>query len=43
MAVSGGQLERELESLLEIERFDPPQEFRAHALANDPSIHRCRG
>jgi acetyl-CoA synthetase len=40
MAVSGGQLERELESLLEIERFDPPEEFRAHALIDDLSIYR---
>src|SRR5690349_3519416 len=40
MAVSGGQLERELGSLLEIERFDPPEEFHAHALIGDPSIYR---
>jgi acetyl-CoA synthetase len=40
MAVSGGQLERELESLLEIERFEPPEEFRAHALVSEPSIYR---
>src|ERR671925_1911397 len=40
MAVSSGRLERELESLLETERFDPPEEFRAHALVSDPSIYR---
>jgi acetyl-CoA synthetase len=40
MAVSGDRLERELNSLLEIERFDPPEEFCAHALVSDPSIHR---
>jgi acetyl-CoA synthetase len=40
MAVSSGQLERELESLLEIERFEPPEEFSAHALVKDPSIYR---
>src|SRR4051794_2674238 len=40
MAVSSGQLERELESLLEIERFEPPEEFSAHALAKDLSIYR---
>src|ERR687888_1428260 len=39
MAVSSG-LERELESLLEIERFEPPEEFLAHALVSDPSIYR---
>jgi acetyl-CoA synthetase len=40
MAVSGGQLERELESLLDTERFEPPEEFRAAALLNDPSVYR---
>jgi acetyl-CoA synthetase len=33
------QLERELESLLDIERFEPPDEFRAGALLSDPSIY----
>ena len=40
MAVSGGQLERELESLLDTERFEPADEFRAAAVARDPSIYR---
>jgi acetyl-CoA synthetase len=40
MAVSSGRLERELESLLEIERFEPPDEFLVHALVSDPSIYR---
>jgi acetyl-CoA synthetase len=33
------QLEQELARLLEIEKFDPPEEFRRQALANDPSIY----
>jgi len=32
-------LERELDGMLSIERFDPPEEFRAHALLNDPSVY----
>src|SRR5919202_2273215 len=40
MAVGGGQLERELESLLDTERFEPPEGFRAGALLNDPSVYR---
>ena len=32
-------LERELESMLEIERFEPPAEFRAQALWSDPEIY----
>ena len=40
MAVGGGQLERELESLLDTERFEPPEAFRAGALLNDPSVYR---
>jgi acetyl-CoA synthetase len=32
-------LERELEAMLEIERFPPPQEFAEHALLSDPAIH----
>ena len=33
------QLERELERLQEVERFDPPDEFAQSALLNDPSIY----
>ncbi len=32
-------LEAELDKLLEIERFDPPEEFREHALLADPSVY----
>src|SRR6202140_515949 len=36
---SGEQLDRDLAELLEIERFEPPDEFRAHALLNDPAVY----
>jgi acetyl-CoA synthetase len=36
---TGESLERELESLLEVERFDPPEAFRERALLKDPSIY----
>jgi acetyl-CoA synthetase len=32
-------LERELDSMLEIERFEPPEEFRSQALWSDPTIY----
>ncbi|MGN6586271.1 MAG: AMP-binding protein, partial [Solirubrobacterales bacterium] len=32
-------LERELDSMLEIERFEPPEEFREGALWSDPAIY----
>jgi acetyl-CoA synthetase len=32
-------LESKLESMLEIEKFDPPEEFRKQALLSDPSIY----
>jgi acetyl-CoA synthetase len=32
-------LERELDSMLEIERFDPPQEFRAQAAWSDAKVY----
>jgi hypothetical protein len=32
-------LEHELESMLEIERFDPPAAFREKALWSDPGIY----
>src|SRR4029453_19160474 len=37
--LSREQLEHELELLLDVERFEPPDGFRAHALAGDPSIY----
>jgi acetyl-CoA synthetase len=36
---SGEQLDRELAHLLEVERFPPPEEFREHALLNDPEVY----
>src|SRR5688572_22719372 len=33
------RLGRELEALLEVERFPPPEEFRRHALVKDWSLH----
>src|ERR1700689_269169 len=35
----GEGLDRELASLLDVERFDPPAEFRRHALLNDPDVY----
>jgi acetyl-CoA synthetase len=32
-------LEQELEQLLEVERFDPPEDFARHALVKDMSVH----
>jgi len=32
-------LERELSALLEVERFEPPEEFRERALWNDPVVY----
>jgi acetyl-CoA synthetase len=37
--VSGEELDRELAALLEVERFEPPAEFREHALLNDPAVY----
>jgi acetyl-CoA synthetase len=36
---TGGGLDRELASLLDVERFDPPKEFREHALLSDPAVY----
>jgi acetyl-CoA synthetase len=33
------ELETELAGLLETERFEPPADFRAHALLNDPAVY----
>jgi acetyl-CoA synthetase len=38
-AAGEGTLEAKLEEMLEIEKFDPPQAFREHALLNDPSVY----
>ncbi len=32
-------LEQQLEGMLEIEKFDPPDSFRQHALLNDPAVY----
>src|SRR4051794_30516675 len=32
-------LEQELSALLEVERFEPPEEFREHALLSDSSVY----
>jgi acetyl-CoA synthetase len=37
--VEYGELERELEDLLEVERFDPPDDFVRDALITDLSVH----
>jgi acetyl-CoA synthetase len=36
---TGENLERELEEMLDIEKFDPPEEFREQALWNDPKVY----
>jgi acetyl-CoA synthetase len=36
---TSGTLEAKLESMLDIETFEPPEGFRANALLNDPSIY----
>jgi acetyl-CoA synthetase len=41
--VTSDQLERELAELLRVERFEPPAEFRAHALLNDPAVYEQAG
>jgi acetyl-CoA synthetase len=41
--VASDQLERELAELLRVERFEPPAEFRAHALLNDPAVYEQAG
>src|SRR5579871_2390374 len=37
--VGSGQLEAKLEEMLEIEKFEPPAEFREKALLSDPAIY----
>ena len=38
-AEDGNQLDRELAQLLEVERFEPPPEFRERALLKDPAVY----
>jgi acetyl-CoA synthetase len=35
----GKKLEEKLEAMLDIEKFEPPEEFRKQALLNDPSVY----
>jgi acetyl-CoA synthetase len=37
--ISAQELEGKLEELLDVETFDPPDEFREHALLSDPSVY----
>src|SRR3954463_1916621 len=37
--VSGEELEKEIEKLLDQEKFEPPQEFKENALWSDPSVY----
>ncbi|MFL5860981.1 MAG: acetyl-coenzyme A synthetase N-terminal domain-containing protein, partial [Solirubrobacteraceae bacterium] len=38
-STSEGTLEQQLEEMLEIEKFEPPEAFREHALLSDVSIY----
>jgi acetyl-CoA synthetase len=38
-ATTEKSLESRLEEMLDIEKFEPPEEFRKHALLNDPAIY----
>ncbi len=38
-AINTDALDSELARMLEVERFEPPQGFRAHALLNDPAVY----
>ena len=35
----GSELDHELAELLDVEPFEPPAEFREHALLNDPAVY----
>src|SRR2546423_12754625 len=37
--IGGGQLEKELAALLDVERFPPPREFAEQALLSDPEVY----
>ncbi len=37
--LAGEELDQELARLLEVESFPPPQQFREHALLNDPAVY----
>jgi acetyl-CoA synthetase len=39
MAIDTDALDSELARMLEVERFEPPADFREHALLNDPAVY----
>src|ERR1700690_1024739 len=39
MAIDTHALDSELARMLEVERFEPPADFREHALLNDPAVY----
>jgi acetyl-CoA synthetase len=39
MAIDTDALDSELARMLEVERFEPPQDFREHALLNDQAVY----
>src|SRR4051794_2331991 len=39
MAIETQPLEQALEQLLEVEKFEPPEEFRERALWSDPGVY----
>ncbi len=39
MTIDTDALDSELARMLEVERFEPPQDFREHALLNDPVVY----
>ncbi len=39
MAINTDALDSELARMLDVERFEPPQGFREHALLNDPAVY----
>jgi acetyl-CoA synthetase len=41
--MTGGDIERKLDELQNIERFEPPEEFRKQALLRDPAIYEEAG
>ena len=36
---TGTELDEQLAGMLEIERFEPPERFRAHALLGDAAVY----
>jgi acetyl-CoA synthetase len=42
-AAAGAMLDEQLASLLDVEKFPPPAEFREHALLNDPGVYEDAG